>query len=128
MHERDNNSSFTISHYWRFCEKLKINANSCKLIVLKREDWSCLTVIYLFKANDGNTKTMCKICSKLIVNTPEGVITYSKICHSSNVSKVEESLITEWEISRTHIVAKNVAKKEKKEAKNKANYLNFNDS
>ena len=27
--------------------------------------------IYLFKANNRNTKTKCEICSKLTINTPE---------------------------------------------------------
>ena len=27
--------------------------------------------IYFFKVNNGNTKTMCEICSKLTMNTPE---------------------------------------------------------
>ena len=27
--------------------------------------------IYLFKVNKGNTKTMCEICSKLIIKKPE---------------------------------------------------------
>ena len=30
-----------------------------------------LADIYLFKFNNGNTRTMCKICSKLIIKTPE---------------------------------------------------------
>ena len=28
--------------------------------------------IYLFKVNNGNTGTMCEICSKLTVKKPEG--------------------------------------------------------
>ena len=27
--------------------------------------------IYLFKVNNGNTRTMCEICSKLTIKTPE---------------------------------------------------------
>ena len=27
--------------------------------------------IYLFMANNGNTRTMCETCSKLIIETPE---------------------------------------------------------
>ena len=27
--------------------------------------------IYFFKVNNGNTRTMCKICSKLTIKTPE---------------------------------------------------------
>ena len=26
---------------------------------------------YLFKANNGNTRTMCEMCSKLTIKTPE---------------------------------------------------------
>ena len=26
---------------------------------------------YLFKVNDGNTRTMCEICLKLVIKTPE---------------------------------------------------------
>ena len=32
---------------------------------------SSSTGIYLFKVNNGNTKTMCEICSKLTIKTPE---------------------------------------------------------
>ena len=27
--------------------------------------------IYLFKSNNGNTRTRCEMCSKLIIRTPE---------------------------------------------------------
>ena len=27
--------------------------------------------LYLFKDNNGNTRTMCEICSKLTIKTPE---------------------------------------------------------
>ena len=27
--------------------------------------------IYLFKVNNGNTRTMCEICTKLTIKTPE---------------------------------------------------------
>ena len=30
-----------------------------------------LATIYLFKVNNGSTKTMCEICSKLIIKTSE---------------------------------------------------------
>ena len=30
------------------------------------------TVIYLFKVNSENTRTMCEICSKLTIKTPDG--------------------------------------------------------
>ena len=31
------------------------------------------TSIYLFKVSNGNTRTMCEICSKLTIKTPERV-------------------------------------------------------
>ena len=43
--------------------------------------------IYLFKVNDRNSRTRCKICSKLIIKTPEqrrsGVFTvnFEQIAH-----------------------------------------------
>ena len=30
-----------------------------------------LVCIYLFKVNNGNTRTMCEVCSKLTIKTPE---------------------------------------------------------
>ena len=43
---------------------------ACFIVNLKRQDTNAAG-IYLLKVNNGNTKTMCEICSKLIIKTPE---------------------------------------------------------
>ena len=40
-------------------------------IVIDTHFYKNLAGIYLLKADNGNTKTRCKICSKLIIKTPE---------------------------------------------------------
>ena len=54
--------------------------------------------IYMFKFNSRNTRTRCKICSKLTVKTPErrqahislfDVLTYFTPCSSVSVVKFE---------------------------------------
>ena len=48
------------------------------------------TEIYLFQVNNANTKTMCEICSKLAIKTPERrhwrrsgafIVNYEQISH-----------------------------------------------
>ena len=34
------------------------------------------TGIYLLKVNNGNTRTMCEICSKLTMKTPEFIVSF----------------------------------------------------
>ena len=45
------------------------------MITRPRNDWKCSwdnpVSIYLFKVSNRNTRTMCKICSKLTIKTPE---------------------------------------------------------
>ena len=44
-----------------------------------------LAVIYMFKVNNGNTRTMCEICSKLTIKTPERsdvfIVNFEQILH-----------------------------------------------
>ena len=45
---------------------------SSQLLILTIRTLVCNPVgIYLFKVNDGYTRTMCEICSKLTIKTPE---------------------------------------------------------
>ena len=49
--------------------------------------------IFLFKANDGNTRTICEICSKLTIRTPQ-----QRHLRRSGVSIVDgEQVNTRWE-------------------------------
>ena len=45
-----------------------------------------LAVIYMFKVNNGNTRTMCEICSKLTIKTPERsdvfIVNFEQILHT----------------------------------------------
>ena len=47
-----------------------------------------LAGIYLFKINNGNTKAMCKICSKLIIKTPERGHWYRSVIFVLNFEQV----------------------------------------
>ena len=53
-------------------EKLQVGSTLCNLF---QTDFctKCNNPagIYLFKVNDGKTRTMCKLCSKLTIKTPE---------------------------------------------------------
>ena len=50
--------------------------------------------IYLFKINNRNSRTMCEICSKLTIKTPDDVIDFT---NCSAVSTVEfEQVNAEW--------------------------------
>ena len=63
--------------------------------------------IYLFKVNNRDTLIMCKICSKLIIKTPERchwrrsgvfIVNFEEISHCSGVSVVDfEQLNAGWE-------------------------------
>ena len=63
-----------------------------------------LARICLFKVNSGNTKTMCKICSKFTIKTLERqsgifIVDFEQISsHSSGVSIVDfEQLNATWD-------------------------------
>ena len=68
--------------------------------------WACTIYaahIYLFKVNNGNTRTMCVICSKLKIKTQKWhlvVLVPSLLTHSSGVSIVDFALLnTDWVIA-----------------------------
>ena len=57
----------------------------CNTIQLAGDPWNSLTItaqglspvgIYLFKVNYRNIRTMCEICSKLTIKTPERRLSY----------------------------------------------------
>ena len=58
--------------------------------------------IYLFKVNNGNTKAMCKICSKLTINTPERrhwscfVVSIVYLEHNANIVLVFQNHSHPW--------------------------------
>ena len=50
--------------------KLKIRVSKKRYLTQQMEAFFPFD-IYLFKVNNGNTSTMCEICSKLTIKTPE---------------------------------------------------------
>ena len=45
--------------------------------------------IYMFKFNEETTRTMCEVCSKLRINTPE-LEAYSEPSRTSNIKLFEK--------------------------------------
>ena len=62
--------------------------------------------IYLFKVNNGNTKTMCEICSKstILATEPHQILTRTTSVCSSGVSILHfEQVNTGWDMTSEEI-------------------------
>ena len=69
-------SLFQIYMMQLFCENNERLSQNTPLwtfdrVLIRPPRLTCQAGIYLFKVNNGNTKTMCEICSKFSIKTPE---------------------------------------------------------
>ena len=90
------------------CELFRVRYERDKKII-KTKDGEEVLSLYLFKVNNGNTRTVCEICSKITIKTPLTTLLMSLWClylylwadltHWSGVSIVDfEQINAGWEV------------------------------